>query len=69
MINLRVLHGEGEDNILVSELLVDVREGVQLGLHLPGVLGIQQHLELLGALEVASALADDLGGEDDVLDR
>lgn len=39
---LRLLHGELEHNVLVRDLLVDRREGVELGLHVHLRLGSQE---------------------------
>ncbi|CAH0368472.1 unnamed protein product, partial [Pelagomonas calceolata] len=66
---------ELEDDLLVRELLVDVAEGVELRLDVDLVLRVEQHLQHLGAVQLAPrALADDLRRvdqivEDGVLDR
>lgn len=66
--NLFLNHRELEHNVLVGELLVDKREGVELGLDVHLVLRVEVDLEELGAIETnAGALADDLRWEDEVL--
>ena len=62
------MHGKLEYYLLVCELLVDGGESVQLGLYVHLVLGVQKDLEGLAAVNFAScALADDLGGVDEIL--
>jgi hypothetical protein len=54
---------------VVSELVVDGGEGLELVLGLLGILLVDEDLEELGLVSAnASALADDLGREDDVVE-
>jgi len=60
--NLGVLDGELENHLLVGEGLVHLGEGVQLGLNVDEVLGVQEDLEDLGAVNlISNSLADNLG--------
>lgn len=66
--SLRVFDGELENDVFIGDVLVDLAEGVQLGLDVHKVLGVKQDLEGLGAIDLVShSLADDLGRVDDVL--
>ncbi len=68
MQHLRVLDRELEHDVLVGQRLVDLGECVQLGLHVDQVLGVKEHLQHLGAINlVSNALANNLGRIYDVL--
>ena len=47
-----LLHRELKHNVLACELLVDECECVQLCLHIDLVLGVQMHLQDLGAISL-----------------
>ena len=63
------LDRELEDNVLVGQSLVHLRESVELGLDVDQILGVKEDLEDLGAVNsISDALADNLGGVDNVLE-
>jgi hypothetical protein len=64
-----LLDGEGELNSVVGELVVDGGKRLKLVLGLLGILLVDEDLEELSLVSAdAGALADDLGGEDDVVE-
>jgi hypothetical protein len=66
--NLWVDDGKFEYHVLAGQRTIHLGEGIKLGLDVHDVLGVEVHLEGLGAVSLVSdALADDLGGVDDVL--
>jgi hypothetical protein len=59
---------ELEGNILASELLVDSRESVNLVFKRSGILGIEEDLEGLGAIDLLTeSLTNDFGRENEVI--
>jgi len=59
--------GELKDNVLASELAVDLAEGIDLVVNTSTLLGIKEDLDnLMAILLRAYTLADDLGGVDKV---
>lgn len=66
---LGVLNGELEHNVLVRQGLVHLGECVQLGLNVHQVLGVQEDLQDLGAINlISNSLANNLGGVNNVLE-
>jgi hypothetical protein len=59
---------ELKDNVLASELLVDSRESVDLVFKRSGILGIEEDLEGLGAIDLLTeSLTNDFGRENEVI--
>jgi len=63
-----LLNREGEVGVFSGQFLVNDRESVQFMINVGFILGIKEDLEMPRVVELVSdASADDIGGEDEVL--